>query len=112
MSISTHVLNTALGIPAKGLPIQLWREEGDALIDISTGVTNDDGRVTDFIPAGTQLPEGTYRIRFDTTVYFDGLGTVGFYPDVVIRFVIRAAEEHYHVPLLLSPYGFSTYRGS
>ncbi len=112
MSISTHVLDTARGCPAQGLPITLWREDGDEQIELGTGVTNHDGRIAGFIPEGTALPEGTYRIRFDTGAYFDSQGIDGFYPEVVVRFIIRKADEHYHVPLLISPFGFSTYRGS
>ncbi len=112
MSISTHVLDTARGCPAQGLPITLWREDGTEHIELGTGVTNHDGRISGFIPDGTALPEGTYRIRFDTGAYFDSQGIDGFYPEVVVRFIIRAADEHYHVPLLISPFGFSTYRGS
>ncbi|MFT6143460.1 MAG: 5-hydroxyisourate hydrolase [Myxococcota bacterium] len=112
MSISTHVLDTARGCPAHGLPITLWREDGADSLELGTGITNHDGRIAEFIPDGTALPEGTYRIRFDTGAYFDSQGIEGFYPEVVVRFIIRAADEHYHVPLLISPFGFSTYRGS
>lgn len=112
MSISTHVLDTARGCPAQGLPIALWREDGADLIELGSGVTNHDGRIAGFIPEGTALPEGTYRIRFDTGAYFESQEIEGFYPEVVVRFIIRAADEHYHVPLLISPFGFSTYRGS
>lgn len=112
MSISTHVLDTARGLPAAGLRIQLWREEGPALHPVADGLTDADGRVRAFIPDGTPLPAGTYRIRFDTGAYHAALGVEGFYPDVMVRFTIRDAAQHHHVPLLISPFGFSTYRGS
>ena len=112
MSISTHVLDTARGRPAHGLPIALWREDGDDLVTIGEARTNEDGRAPGLIPADAHLPAATYRIRFDTGTWFDEQGLEGFYPEVVIRFIIRESSEHHHVPLLISPFGYSTYRGS
>lgn len=101
MGISTHVLDTAKGHPAAGIGITLENELGV----IARGVTNADGRLklVDDPPA-----PGTYRITFDTGGYDHN----GFFPRVVIEFVVRGGVEHYHVPLLLSPFGYSTYRGS
>lgn len=76
---------------------------------LATGHTDDDGRVRSF---GTSLVAGIYRLRFDTGAYFTGRGVVGFYPEVVVAFEVTDADAHYHVPLLLSPYAYSTYRGS
>jgi len=112
MSISTHVLDTANGQPAEGLPITLWREDAYGDVLIGTAPTNSDGRAPTLIPKDADLPAGTYRIRFDTGEWFENTGVTGFYPEVVVRFIIRDADQHYHVPLLISPYGFSTYRGS
>ncbi len=107
-TISTHVLDTARGVPAEGLRITLFRSTGE---QVATGVTNHDGRVPGFIPESVKLVAGTYRMHFDTGAYFVDHGTTGFYPFVDVTFEL-VADGHYHVPLLLSPWGFSTYRGS
>ncbi len=110
-SISTHVLDITRGRPAKDLAITIARKEGDAYTTLKSGKTDADGRIKDLVPEGT-LVAGTYRISFDTGAYFAALGTEGFYPEASIVFTIKDAEQHYHVPLLLSPFGYSTYRGS
>ena len=109
--ITTHVLDTARGGPAPGIPVTLEREVDGAFDKIGGGVTNNDGRVADLTDAAT-FTAGTYRITFATQAYFDALGIDGFYPYASIVFRITAPDEHYHVPLLLSPYGYQTYRGS
>ncbi len=112
-TISTHVLDTARGVPAEGLPIALEEETSEGWMRIGGGVTNDDGRVTDLLnPDRDGLAEGVYRMTFDTDAYFEKHDLTGFYPVVRIVFNVQAPDEHYHVPLLLSPYGYSTYRGS
>lgn len=110
-SISTHVLDIARGRPASGVPVTLERKENAGFMRLRGGVTDNDGRVKDLVAEG-KLTAGTYRITFDTGAYFTAQGTEGFYPEASVVFSIRDAEAHYHVPLLLSPYGFSTYRGS
>ena len=110
--ITTHVLDTARGKPADGVPIRLehesppgqWRE-------IGRGVTDADGRLRS-LTEGQALAGGTYRITFDTAAYFQSQSREGFYPHVSVTFVVRDPSQHFHVPLLLSPFGFSTYRGS
>ncbi len=110
--ITTHVLDTALGLPAAGMPITLERQSGGSNYEqIGQGVTNTDGRVTDLLPAGS-ISEGVYRITFNTAAYYAATGQASFYPAVSILFHISMSDQHYHVPLLLSPYGYSTYRGS
>jgi 5-hydroxyisourate hydrolase len=109
-TISTHVLDTARGIPAEGMTVRLERREGDGWLTLFEGVTNADGRVTDLAPNGIAL--GVHRMTFETGAYHEGLGLDGFYPEVRVCFVIAAADEHFHVPLLISPFGYSTYRGS
>ena len=110
-TLSTHVLDTARGRPAEGLAILLEAQEGERFRELARGTTNADGRVKDFL-AGQKLGKGVYRITFDTGAYFRASGVRGFYPSVSVLFELAAEDEHYHVPLLISPFGFSTYRGS
>ncbi len=112
-TISTHVLDTALGRPAEGLVLSLARQDGDDWRQLTRQTTNADGRVGDLLPAGESLTQGTYRMLFETAAYLEAThGSRGFYPYVPIIFEVAADDEHYHVPLLLSPFGISTYRGS
>ena len=106
-TLSTHVLDTAAGRPAAGVAVRLESRDGDVL---DRSLTDDDGRVGDLGPV--DLVPGTYRVRFDTGAWFDARGTVAFYPEVVIPFTLADPGAHYHVPLLLSPFAYSTYRGS
>lgn len=108
--VSTHVLDAVTGRPASGVPAHLEGEGDRGWLPLAAGTTDDDGRLADFGPA--DLDPGTYRITFDTGAYFDRTGQQGFYPEVVLTFSIDDPAAHYHVPLLLSPYAFSTYRGS
>jgi 5-hydroxyisourate hydrolase len=111
-SISTHVLDISRGRPAEGVPVRLERKAADgSFARLKDAATDADGRVKDLVPAG-ELTAGTYRITFDTDAYFGAQGVEGFYPEACIVFVVRDAAAHYHVPLLLSPFGYSTYRGS
>ena len=109
--ITTHVLDTALGRPGKGIAIELERDEHGGWHRIGAGVTDDDGRLRTLTPAGP-VPAGIYRLRFHTGAYFTSHSTTAFFPVVEIHFAIVDGGQHYHVPLLLSPYGYSTYRGS
>lgn len=114
--ITTHILDTSRGRPAAGVPVVLslrtpsggdaegWRE-------IGRGETDADGRLRTLVPADATLELGVYRITFDTGAYFAALGVEGFYPEASIIFTVRA-DEHHHVPLLLNPFGYATYRGS
>lgn len=111
MSISTHVLDTAIGRPAAAVAVRLARHEGAAWIEISRAVTSDDGRVPALLPANIPSAAGTFRLTFDIAAYFQRRATESFYREVTIEFVIKD-DGHYHVPLLVSPYGYSTYRGS
>lgn len=108
MTLSTHVLDTSLGRPAAGMPIRLDRYGGGTWQPLAEDFTDDDGRLRD-LPASE---EGTYRLRFGTAPYFAQQGVQTFYPEVSVVFVITDQSEHHHVPLLVSPYGYSTYRGS
>jgi 5-hydroxyisourate hydrolase len=106
MSLSTHVLDAVSGRPAAGVAVTLIDSTGAT---IATAPTNEDGR----IPAlGEDLVAGIYRLHFDTGSYFAELDVPTFYPEIVITFEITDARGKYHVPVLLSPYAYSTYRGS
>lgn len=106
MSLSTHVLDATSGRPAVGVAVTLTDVAGTVLADAAT---DDDGRIPG---VANELTTGVYRLRFDTAAYFASQGVVGFYPEIVIAFEITATASHYHVPVLLSPYAYSTYRGS
>jgi len=111
--ITTHVLDTSRGRPAAGVSVSLFRErEPENWLIVAKGSTDADGRLKLSLFGGVVLEEGVYRLRFRTAAYFEAQGVEGFYPVVEIVFVVRDAAQHHHVPLLLSPYGYSTYRGS
>jgi 5-hydroxyisourate hydrolase len=111
--ITTHVLDTSRGRPAAGVPVILEKlGEGARFVELGRGRTDDDGRCRDLLAKDAKVEEGIHRLTFDTHGYFEAQGTSGFYPLVTITFFVRAATEHHHVPLLLSPFGYSTYRGS
>jgi 5-hydroxyisourate hydrolase len=113
LDITTHVLDTSLGRPARGVPVVLEREAAHGTWDlVGRGETDEDGRARSLVPPGAAASAGVYRLLFDTQRYFERSGTAAFYPAVVVLFEVRAATDHYHVPLLLSPFGYSTYRGS
>lgn len=104
-TISTHVLDAVAGRPAEGVPVTLFRPDGDGLTAIAADTTDADGRVT-----GWATAPGPHLIRFDTGAWFAARGVDTFYPEVAVAFT--AAAGHSHVPLLLSPFAYSTYRGS
>jgi 5-hydroxyisourate hydrolase len=112
MTFSTHVLDTSAGRPASAVNVALHRQEAGAWVELSRDVTNADGRATALASAGRALPAGTYRLTFGVGEYFTRRGVESFYDTVTIEFIARDAAAHYHVPLLVSPYGYSTYRGS
>ncbi|MBW8685288.1 hydroxyisourate hydrolase [Chitinophaga rhizophila] len=109
--ITTHILDTSAGIPARGVAVQLFRQEGQHWTAIAAGQTNQEGRITDLLPAHKLLTAGIYKLKFETQPYFDSRATVAFYPFVEVVFHI-SSDAHYHVPLLLNPFGYSTYRGA
>jgi len=109
--LTTHVLDTASGRPAAGMKIELFRI-GGAREHLRSAVTNADGRIDGSLLDGAAFGEGLYEIVFDVGGYCDVAGTASFYDEVPIRFRVDAADAHYHVPLLVSPFGYSTYRGS
>jgi 5-hydroxyisourate hydrolase len=110
--ITTHVLDISLGRPAAGVPVLLEVEEaGTGWKELNRAETDKDGRLRDLLASGA-LVEGTYRLTFDTGAYFASCKVAALYPQVSVVFSVRDAKEHYHIPLLLSPFGYSTYRGS
>jgi 5-hydroxyisourate hydrolase len=111
VSLSTHVLDTARGIPAMGVRVRLERSDGDGWTDLADRTTDSDGRIGDLVPSG-ELTVGVHRLTFDTAGYCESSGETCFFPEVTVTFAVTAPEDHHHVPLLLSPFGYSTYRGS
>jgi 5-hydroxyisourate hydrolase len=111
--ISTHVLDTALGKPAKDVPVRLERLEtpGNWLV-LTSAHTDQDGRCAQLLPDDKVLSAGLYRLSFDTASYFSAQQTNALYPLVEVTFQVREGESHFHIPLLLSPNGYTTYRGS
>ncbi len=110
--ITTHILDTAKGCPAAGVPVSIEIDRAGSWMKLGEGSTNKDGRVTDLLPHDKPLEAGRYRMRFETCKYFEFNNIDGFYPYVEIVFELSQTEQHYHIPLLLSPFGYSTYRGS
>ncbi len=109
--LTTHILDTTLGKPAQEVAILLEQKEASNWVALAHGKTNADGRISDLLPSETILNPGIYRLIFDTETYFKKQNIKSFYPSVSIEFEISDAS-HYHVPLLLNPFGYSTYRGS
>ncbi len=108
--ITTHILDTSRGKPAAGVRVSLSRQAEGKWIELGVGVTDDDGRVSDLLDSGVTLPAGHCKLIFDIGNYY--ADTPCFYPQVEIQFRIAGDGQHYHVPLLLNPFGYSTYRGS
>ena len=112
-AITTHVLDTAVGRPGAGIPVTLEHKSHSAGWEIiAEGVTDADGRVKDLLSPAEAPEAGHYRLNFDTGAYFAAQDIEFFYPVVTVGFVVKDPSQHYHVPLLLSPFGYSTYRGS
>ena len=109
--ITTHILDTSLGKPAQGVNITLEQKVAADWNKLATGITNSDGRIGNLLPDDKIVEPGIYRMIFDTKSYFKTQNLKSFYPSVTIEFEVFDAS-HYHVPLLLNPYGYSTYRGS
>ena len=112
-AITTHILNLSTGLPAQGVPVTLERLIASGWYAVSNGVTDEDGRLRELVPAEMSFTPGSYRLIFDTAAYFIAQKTEGFFfPQVTVEFYITDIGRNYHVPLLLSPFGYSTYRGS
>ena len=112
-AITTHVLDTSRGRPASGVAVKLELESAArSWKQIARGATDADGRASNLLPDSFALQAGVYRLTFETGAYFSGQETETFYREVVIVFTVSDPAQHYHVPLLLNPFGYSTYRGS
>jgi 5-hydroxyisourate hydrolase len=112
LGISTHILDTVRGRPAAGIPVTLEERRGDAWAPIGSAESDADGRVRALVPAGREITPGTHRLRFDLYEYTLQQDRPSFFPSVEIVFRVEDPAEHYHVPLLLSAFGYTTYRGS
>ena len=112
-AITTHVLDTSRGCPAAGVRVALEQVDiNEQWQVVGHGVTDGDGRLRTLLAESAEPLPGVYRLVFDTGAYFEAHGTRGFFPRVVVTFEVSGERGHYHVPLLLSPFGYSTYRGS
>jgi 5-hydroxyisourate hydrolase len=113
MTLSTHVLDVAAGAPAAGIAVELLQRTSDGWLPLSRHTTDADGRVHTLLPQNDSAMRGSeFRLVFDAGAYFARRTVETFYRHVPIDFVVNDAASHYHVPLLLSPFGYSTYRGS
>ncbi len=111
--ITTHVLDTARGKPAAAVKVVLeMSTDANNWKELARGETDADGRIMNLLPENSKLSAGTYRLTFFTAGYFKSVGAEGFYPYIPVVFELKEPITHYHVPLLLSPFGYSTYRGS
>lgn len=110
--ISTHILDTSIGKPAAGVRVSLTRVQDANRTVVSSGVTDADGRLRDLVPAADTVNAGVFELTFETGTYFRARGVEPFHPRVVVVVEISDPKQHYHVPLLISPFGFTTYRGS
>ena len=111
--ITTHVLDTARGCPAHGVPVVLQqRNDRNEWQNVGHGETDSEGRLRTLTTAAAQLSPGIFRLVFDTGRYLDAHGMRCFYPHVIVVFEVADGDAHYHVPLLVSPFGYTTYRGS
>lgn len=110
--ITSHILDTSAGTPANGVFISLMQQQGDDWLMLGSGATDEDGRVSSFSETESALLAGIYKLTFYLSDYYREKGQSSFYPFVDVVFEIEGDGQHYHVPLLLNPYGYSTYRGS
>ena len=110
MTISTHVLDTSAGCPAAGVPVMLYHHDGTDWMRVGRALTDADGRVNTLLDPASSVSAGAYRLVFEISEYFGEIEA--FYSQITIDFVVSDVASHYHVPLLVSPYGYSTYRGT
>lgn len=110
--LSVHVLNLQDGLPSAQVDVTLEKQAGKQWLALASGSTNADGRIPALFPEGARLEQGIYRVTFKTGAWFAARKTDSFFPEVPVIFVVDGKVAHYHIPLLISPFGFSTYRGN
>jgi 5-hydroxyisourate hydrolase len=110
--LSVHVLNLETGVPSAGVEVTLEQHAGAAWQPLAKGTTNEQGRIPELYPASKTFEPGEYRVVFKTGAYYQRQHQATFFPEIPVIFQVTQTDQHYHIPLLLSPYGFSTYRGS
>lgn len=110
--LSVHVLNLQDGLPSAGVNVTLEKKVDNKWVQISEGVTNAQGRITALYPTESVMEKGSYRVTFQTQDWFEKQKTSTFFPEIPVIFKADGSVPHYHIPLLLSPYGFSSYRGN
>lgn len=110
--LSVHVLNLQDGLPSAGVTVKLEKQDGKNWTALNSDITNEQGRITALYPNEKKLEKGVYRVTFQTGEWFAKQNASSFFPEIPVIFTVDAAVPHYHIPLLLSPYGFSTYRGN
>lgn len=110
--ISVHVLNLKTGVPSEGVTVILEKKEGEKWIRLNSAITSKDGRINALYPADAAIDPGDYRVTFETGKYYAAHSEDTFFPEIPVIIHVPKAGEHYHVPLLLSQYGYSTYRGN
>ncbi|MFJ5159788.1 hydroxyisourate hydrolase [Pantoea sp. NPDC088449] len=110
--ISVHVLNLQTGVPTAGIKVELDRKKGNDWLKLAEGTTNAQGRISALYPTGQATQMGIYRVIFKTGDYYQKSGEPTFFPEIPVIFTLDKADQHYHIPLLLSQFGYSTYRGN
>lgn len=110
--LSVHVLNLESGTPTPGISVDLEHKEQDKWVKLSSGVTDKNGRISALFPEGKKVETGDYKVVFKTGDYYQKVQHKSFFPEIPVIFHMESSEPHYHIPLLLSPYGYSTYRGN
>ena len=110
--ITTHILDTSTGKPASGVRVALLRIDNAIRTVVGSGATDADGRLKELVPKTADLQAGVFELAFETGAYFSGHGIKAFHPRVIVTFEITDPRQHHHVPLLISPFGYTTYRGS
>ena len=110
--LSVHVLNTQNGLPSPDVTVVLEQMKGEKWVTLNTAVTNAQGRISEMYPANRALEKGSYRVTFKTGDWFKTQKIDTFFPEIPIIFSVDGTVQHYHIPLLLSPFGYSTYRGN